>query len=97
MAMSGGVDSSVSALVLRDEGYEVEGVTMKLFDNDDAFIEDEQTCCSTRDVEDARSSVAKPSSERASASEHEHGIWPNVYFAAVDMHRLGEHERSVCH
>ena len=52
--MSGGVDSSVSALVLRDEGYEVEGVTMKLFDNDDAFIEDEQTCCSTRDVEDAR-------------------------------------------
>ena len=54
MAMSGGVDSSVSALVLRDEGYEVEGVTMKLFDNDDAFIEDEQTCCSTRDVEDAR-------------------------------------------
>ena len=54
MAMSGGVDSSVSALVLRDEGYEVEGVTMKLFDNDDAFIEDVQTCCSTRDVEDAR-------------------------------------------
>ena len=54
MAMSGGVDSSVSALVLRDEGYQVEGVTMKLFDNDDAFIEDEQTCCSTRDVEDAR-------------------------------------------
>ena len=54
MAMSGGVDSSVSALVLRDAGYEVEGVTLKLFDNEDAFIEDESTCCSVKDTEDAR-------------------------------------------
>lgn len=54
MAMSGGVDSSVSALVLRDEGYEVEGVTLKLFDNEDAFIEQESTCCSLKDAEDAR-------------------------------------------
>ena len=54
MAMSGGVDSSVSALVLRDEGYEVEGVTLKLFDNEDACIVDEKTCCSLKDAEDAR-------------------------------------------
>lgn len=54
MAMSGGVDSSVSALVLRDAGYDVEGVTLKLFDNDDACIEGESTCCSLKDAEDAR-------------------------------------------
>ena len=54
MAMSGGVDSSVSALVLRDQGYEVEGVTLKLFDNEDACIVDEKTCCSLKDAEEAR-------------------------------------------
>ena len=54
MAMSGGVDSSVSALVLRDRGYEVEGVTLKLFDNEDACITDEKTCCSLKDAEEAR-------------------------------------------
>ena len=54
MAMSGGVDSSVSALVLRDAGYEVEGVTLKLFDNEDACLENEKACCSLKDAEDAR-------------------------------------------
>ena len=33
VAMSGGVDSSVAALLLRDAGYDATGVTMKLFDN----------------------------------------------------------------
>ena len=54
LGMSGGVDSSVSALVLRDAGFEVEGVTLKLFDNEDACIEGESTCCSLKDAEDAR-------------------------------------------
>ena len=54
VAMSGGVDSSVSALVLRDAGFDVEGVTLKLFDNEDALIEGESTCCSLADAEDAR-------------------------------------------
>lgn len=54
MAMSGGVDSSVSALVLRDTGYDVEGVTLKLFDNEDACIDDKKSCCSLKDAEDAR-------------------------------------------
>ena len=54
MAMSGGVDSSVAALVLRDAGYAVTGVTMKLFDNEDAFLEDNKTCCSLTDADDAR-------------------------------------------
>ena len=45
--MSGGVDSSVAALVLREGGYDCIGATMKLFDGD-------SRCCSLADVNDAR-------------------------------------------
>ncbi len=53
--MSGGVDSSVAAALLIEQGYEVTGVTLKLFSNEDIGIERSRTCCSLADVEDARS------------------------------------------
>jgi len=49
MAMSGGVDSSAAALVLRNEGHEVVGVTMRLWGG-----ESDTGCCSVSDVDDAR-------------------------------------------
>ncbi len=49
VAMSGGVDSSVAAAVLRDEGHDVVGVTMKLWGG-----ESDTGCCSVSDVDDAR-------------------------------------------
>lgn len=55
IAMSGGVDSSVAALLLKEQGYECMGVTMKLFDNEEIGVSREKTCCSLDDVEDARS------------------------------------------
>lgn len=55
IAMSGGVDSSVSALLMKQQGYECIGCTMKLFDKDDLGLEQESSCCSLSDVEDARS------------------------------------------
>ncbi len=55
VAMSGGVDSSVAAKLLRDAGNECVGCTMRLYDNCDAGIPRNHTCCSLNDVEDARS------------------------------------------
>ena len=48
-AMSGGVDSSVAALLLRQAGHDVVGVTMKLWGGDS-----DTGCCSVSDVDDAR-------------------------------------------
>ena len=57
VGMSGGVDSSVAAMLLRDGGYEVMGVTLKLFSDEDISEakKEGKTCCALSDVEDARS------------------------------------------
>ncbi|MBQ9686508.1 MAG: tRNA 2-thiouridine(34) synthase MnmA [Oscillospiraceae bacterium] len=55
IAMSGGVDSSVAALLMLEQGFDCIGCTMKLFDNEDACLPREHSCCSLEDVDDARS------------------------------------------
>lgn len=53
--MSGGVDSSVAAALLLDEGYEVIGLTMRLWDGEEiSGTHMDGTCCSASAVEDAR-------------------------------------------
>ena len=54
VAMSGGVDSSVAAAVLRDDGHDVTGVTLRLWGGDS-----DSGCCSVSDVEDARRVAAQ--------------------------------------
>ena len=59
VAMSGGVDSSVAALLVKENGYEPVGITMKLYDNEQAGMCNTKTCCSARDIDDARSVAVK--------------------------------------
>lgn len=54
IAMSGGVDSSVAALIMKQRQYECIGCTMKLFDNEAIGISEESSCCSLDDIADAR-------------------------------------------
>ena len=53
VAMSGGVDSSVVAAKLADEGYDVVGVTLQLYDHGAALAK-KGACCAGIDIHDAR-------------------------------------------
>ncbi len=54
IAMSGGVDSSLAAKLVKALGYDCIGCTMKLYDNEDIGLSCQHTCCSLEDIEDAR-------------------------------------------
>ena len=53
VAMSGGVDSSVTAALLKSQGYDVVGVTLQLYDNG-AATHRKGACCAGQDIHDAR-------------------------------------------
>ena len=53
VAMSGGVDSSVVAALMKKEGYDVTGITLKLYDDTKQSAEGRQ-CCAGQDIMDAK-------------------------------------------
>src|SRR6476620_7158065 len=57
-AMSGGVDSTVTAALLKDAGYDVIGVTLQLYDHG-AAIQKKGACCAGQDIHDARQAAEK--------------------------------------
>ena len=60
VAMSGGVDSAVAAALLHRQGYEVIGVTLRLYtEADDGALRSKRTCCGIEDVGDARDAARR--------------------------------------
>lgn len=60
MAMSGGIDSTVAAMLLIEQGYELEGVTFRVWDNvSKACMEKETGCCSVDAMFEAKSMATK--------------------------------------
>src|SRR5579875_3606980 len=55
-AMSGGVDSTVTAALLKQAGYDVVGVTLQLYDHG-AAIQKKGACCAGQDIHDARTAA----------------------------------------
>ena len=58
VAMSGGVDSSVVACLLKEQGYEVIGITLQLYDMGDA-LKKKNACCAGVDIYDAKKIAEK--------------------------------------
>jgi tRNA-uridine 2-sulfurtransferase len=58
VAMSGGVDSSVTAALLAEQGYDVVGITLQLYDHG-AATHRKGACCAGRDIHDARAVAAR--------------------------------------
>lgn len=52
IAMSGGVDSSVAAYLMKQQGYDIVGITLKLHTTENS--DDELSCCTQQDIDDAK-------------------------------------------
>ena len=59
LAMSGGVDSSVAAYLLKEKGYSVIGITFKVWPRSSCGKQSRKSCCSSDAVNDARQACQK--------------------------------------
>lgn len=88
VAMSGGVDSSVTAAMLHEQGYEVVGVTMQLYDHG-AAIQKKGACCAGRDIYDAKR-VAEKCGFKHYVLNYESKFQESVIEDFVDSYLKGE-------
>lgn len=88
VAMSGGVDSSTAAALLCEQGLEVVGVTLKLYDARGTAASLGGRCCSPRDIEDARATAAALGFAHYVLDERE-AFGREVIDDFVEAHRTG--------
>jgi tRNA-specific 2-thiouridylase len=84
VGMSGGVDSSVSALLLKQQGYAVEGLFMKNWDEDDGS----KYCSAEQDMLDAKS-VADTLKIPFHTANFAHEYWDNVFEGFLSEYKNG--------
>jgi len=88
VAMSGGVDSSVTAALLKAEGYDVIGVTLQLYDHGEATHR-KGACCAGQDIHDARA-VAERIGIPHYVLDYEHRFKEAVIDGFADSYLAGE-------
>ena len=84
VGMSGGVDSSVAALLLLEQGYEVEGLFMKNWEEDD----DEDYCAAAEDLKDA-TAVSEALNIKLHTINFSSEYWDRVFQHFLDEYRAG--------
>ena len=87
VAMSGGVDSSVAAVMLKKEGYDVTGITMNLYSQKD--VKNSKSCCAGKDIEDAKK-VAKQFNFPHITLDYQENFFNGVINNFVDSYAEGE-------
>ena len=87
VAMSGGVDSSVVAVMLKKEGYDVTGITLKLYNSNSTSKN--KTCCAGIDIEDAKK-VANKYNIKHLTLDYQDKFFNGVINDFVDSYSNGE-------
>ncbi len=87
VAMSGGVDSSVAAVMLKKQGYDVIGITLRLYNNSD--VSKNKSCCAGADIEDAKN-VALEHDFRHLVLDYQDKFFDGVINNFVESYSNGE-------
>ncbi len=87
VAMSGGVDSSVAAVMLKKQGYDVTGITLKLYNN--SSVSRSKSCCAGIDIEDAKN-VALNNDFKHIVLDYQDKFFKGVINNFVDSYANGE-------
>ena len=87
VAMSGGVDSSVAAVMLKKQGYDVTGITLKLYKQSN--ISKTKSCCAGIDIEDAKK-VALQNDFKHIVLDYQDKFFDGVISNFVDSYSKGE-------
>ncbi len=87
VAMSGGVDSSVAAVMLHKQGYDVTGITLKLYNNSN--VSKSKSCCAGIDIEDAKN-VALNNDFKHIVLDYQDKFFDGVISNFVDSYANGE-------